>query len=435
MIYVRARNNNTTKVWRKGRRPHPIILAVCATALQTFASLPQGNRIKSFMRFDTDSFPIGVDNCSTFCLTDNKNDFIGPLQRANTHVNGIGGHQKGKWIGTVQWPVVDDEGKRHELLIPNTILVPEGSIPFRLLSPQHFGQENFKRGIDTHAKGTLNMTSGVDNWLSWGDLKYSVTIQLTQGSNIALINTDSGYSRFSAFVDLVDNEDPYPVNVSQSIQFADQNLPTAPSPSSNDATETEGDPPTTEGVPSPPSATTNQPHVVDFLQEELCLPTVEETEDNESKLDNPTHELLLFHYRLAHEPFKNLQLMAKQGILPKRLANCYYGKASKVPWCVKGDPKDCKLFQATVAGQVVSVDQLKSTVPGLVGQIKGWLTVQWYHVATIFVDHYSRLSFVYQTLPKRPSWRSMPSKGIPAPWESRYFTTMPTTAASAKTSS
>jgi hypothetical protein len=29
------------------------------------------------------------------------------------------------------------------------------------------------------------------------------------------------------------------------------------------------------------------------------------------------------------------------------------------------------------------------------GQIKGWLTVQRYHIATVFVDHFSRLSFVY----------------------------------------
>jgi hypothetical protein len=50
---------------------------------------------------------------------------------------------------------------------------------------------------------------------------------------------------------------------------------------------------------------------------------------------------------------------------------------------------------ATVAGQVVSVDQLQSTVPGLVGQMKGWPTIQRYNYATVFVDQYSRLSYVY----------------------------------------
>jgi GAG-pre-integrase domain len=147
---------------------------------------------------------------------------------------------------------------------------------------------------------------------------------------------------------------------------------------------------------------TDQPHVISFLPSENCMPIVEEAEDEETKLNNPAHELLLYHYRLGHESFANLQAMAKAGILPNRLANCripqcaacHYGKASKVPWRVKGDPKDGKLFEATVTGQVVSVDQLQSTVPGLVSQMKGWLTVQRYKYATIFVDHYSRLSFV-----------------------------------------
>jgi hypothetical protein len=76
-------------------------------------------------------------------------------------------------------------------------------------------------------------------------------------------------------------------------------------------------------------------------------------------------------------------------------AACHFGKASKVLWQVKGNPKDGQLFQTTVAGQVVSVDQLKSTVPGFVGQMKGWLTNQRYHVATVFVDHYSRISYVH----------------------------------------
>jgi hypothetical protein len=74
---------------------------------------------------------------------------------------------------------------------------------------------------------------------------------------------------------------------------------------------------------------------------------------------------------------------------------CHFGKASKVLWQVKGNPKDGQLFQTTVAEQVVSVNQLKSTIPGFVRHMKGWLTNQQYHIATIFVDHYSRLSYVH----------------------------------------
>jgi hypothetical protein len=372
------------------------------------------------MHFDTDSFPIGVDSCATCCITDNKDDFQpGTIRQANTRVEGIGGHQKGDWTGTAQWPVTDDSGRQHRLLIPNTLLVQKGHLPFRLLSPQHFAQENYKSGVDSNNRGTDARTCGVDNILSWADHKFKITTALSKGSNVAIINSTAGYSRFSAFANLVappdepgdlfhphlipDDEEPisrYQSNAGAiTLEGAHQNPA---------HTRPEGAPPihgTNEGVP-PTSATTTQqdaPHVIDFTQEDLCLPATEAVEEDESKLTNPEHELLLYHFKLGHEPFNNLQQMASDGIIPRRLASCrvpkcaacYYGKASKVPWRVKGDPKDGQLFTATVAGQVVSVDQLKSTVPGLVGQIKGWLTNQRYHVATIFVDHHSRLGFVH----------------------------------------
>jgi hypothetical protein len=402
MVYVPAHKrkaNSRVRLWRKGHNVCGVLLVYC------HASLEQTSRIKGFMNFDTDSFPIGVDNCATYCISDNQNDFVGPLQHSNTLVSGIGGHQKGKWTGTVRWPVVNDTGQRHELLIPNTVLLPKGSLPFRLLSPQHFGQENFKCGIDTTARGTMNFTSGIDNVLTWADCTYRITTQLTKGSNIALINSDAGYKKFSAFVDLVEQADEPADLFSSHLIPDDESIPPdnddrsisfQPSDSRNEG-GTEGAPPT--------STTNTLPHVIDFLdgEQDFCMPLTEETEDDESRLDNPTHELLMYHYRLAHEPFTNLQQMAKDGILPKRLANCrvpqcaacHYGKASKIPWRVKGDPKDGQIFQATMAGQVVSVDQLKSTVPGLVGQIKGWPTTMRYHIATVFVDHFSRFSFIH----------------------------------------
>lgn len=95
--------------------------------------------------------------------------------------------------------------------------------------------------------------------------------------------------------------------------------------------------------------------------------------------------------------------MAHQGQLPHHLASCkipqcaafLYGKATKWPWqtrtpankvtpTVVSDPRDC-----------VSVNHLISSTPGLVAQIQGWLIRHWYAVTTVFVDHYSQLSFIY----------------------------------------
>jgi hypothetical protein len=41
------------------------------------------------------------------------------------------------------------------------------------------------------------------------------------------------------------------------------------------------------------------------------------------------------------------------------------------------------------------VDQLESPVPGFVGQNKGYFYRKIYKVATIFVDHFSRMSFMH----------------------------------------
>jgi hypothetical protein len=100
--------------------------------------------------------------------------------------------------------VTNKEGVHHYLLMKSTILIPKGTLPFRLLSPQHFGQENFTSGLDSDRCGTLSVTSGLDNVLSWSDHKYCITTHLDPGSNIAIINADAGYSNFSAFMSQVE---------------------------------------------------------------------------------------------------------------------------------------------------------------------------------------------------------------------------------------
>jgi hypothetical protein len=61
----------------------------------------------------------------------------------------------------------------------------------------------------------------------------------------------------------------------------------------------------------------------------------------------------------------------------------------------RGSENKNKIAAATVPGQIVSVDQMQSTVPGLVGQIKGILTQQQYHYVTVFADQFSGLIFVH----------------------------------------
>ena len=93
--------------------------------------------------------------------------------------------------------------------------------------------------------------------------------------------------------------------------------------------------------------------------------------------------------------------MATQGELPRKLAmvippfctTCKYGKQTKCPWHTKG--QQTHLHMVTQPGQVILVNQLKSMTPGFVVQLKGLLMTQRYHYATIFVDQFSRLSYVF----------------------------------------
>jgi GAG-pre-integrase domain len=97
---------------------------------------------------------------------------------------------------------------------------------------------------------------------------------------------------------------------------------------------------------------------------------------NESFVDHPAAELLGWHHRLSHISMNRLQRMTTQGFLPKRLAtcrlpicqSCTYGKATRRAWRTK---HKTETVTAISPGQCVSVDQLESTLPGLIGQMKG----------------------------------------------------------------
>ena len=95
--------------------------------------------------------------------------------------------------------------------------------------------------------------------------------------------------------------------------------------------------------------------------------------------------------------------MAGHGLLSKRLAKaripvcsgCEHGKVTRHPWRTTGSRHKILNNQVTQPGDCISVDQLESTVPGLVAQLKGIPTKTHYRAATIFIDHYSKLSYVH----------------------------------------
>ena len=119
--------------------------------------------------------------------------------------------------------------------------------------------------------------------------------------------------------------------------------------------------------------------------------------DEEDRQEStPEVELLMAHHRFQHISFSKLQEMARQGILPRRLAQCkipscsacLYGNAMKRAWRSKQE-KQRQRNKTLKPGEVTSVDQMVSPVPGLIAQMVGFLTKQLYKYATVFVDQAS----------------------------------------------
>ena len=59
------------------------------------------------------------------------------------------------------------------------------------------------------------------------------------------------------------------------------------------------------------------------------------------------------------------------------------------------DSQKRPIFPVTRSGQCVSVDQMVSREARFIAQLKGKLTTGRYTIVTVFVDHYSRLRYIY----------------------------------------
>ena len=134
-------------------------------------------------------------------------------------------------------------------------------------------------------------------------------------------------------------------------------------------------------------------------------PTPHHKEDDDMMLADAANqvELMQWHYRFGYLTFLKLKQLALNGEIPKKLATvapskcagCLFGTMTKVPWHGKETKSSHKVFVATKPGECVFVNQMTSTKLGFVAQLKGKLTKKRYCCATVFVDHFSRLQYLY----------------------------------------
>jgi len=418
-------------------------------------------------RFDSDSARVGIDNRCSACISHDINDFES-VHECNKVIKGFGGSKDtAVKTGTLVWNLEDDQGMVHKLRIPNSYYAPNGQA--RLLSPQHMahalkdplgtgettnGKEcqlywmnkQFTRTVqrDENNVFTFDLAPGFSNYHAFCSEvrnedpteipESDITDDLYAQNNY--VSDDSDDDADSDIESVADSEGEEVPSEQQEIlrhvespkwprmtrQWFQREPTTAPKQESDD--QFDGTAKETEQEAEMEVETVNEnevdepdmPQSVEFdlngsnaKNVNVPLPAIipDEEEQIEEK-ETAAAQLLRIHHNFGHISMRKLQNMAKQGVLPKRLANCkvpmcsacMFAKATKRPWRSK-KRKQYRCNRPTRPGEVVSVDQMVSNTPGLVAHMTGNPTTARYKYATVFVDQATRFTFTY--LQKRAS--------------------------------
>jgi hypothetical protein len=124
--------------------------------------------ISNKVQFDSDSKRILIDNCASYSISHDKEDFVGELKPVKRQIKGINGTLGDVQKGTIIWWIEDDYGCPHKKILPGSLYIPTS--PSRLLSPQHWAQV----AHDEYPilNGTHCITYADRIVLKWNQLRY-----------------------------------------------------------------------------------------------------------------------------------------------------------------------------------------------------------------------------------------------------------------------
>ena len=322
---------------------------------------------------DSDSFTIGLDNHASFSMSNDKRHFVGTIRQYRTStVKGVGGSLPIKGIGTVKWKITDDNGRQHAFEISGTLYVP--GLRNSMLSPQHWAAQMVK----TTNQPAWEETRPSKSILYWNGGRSKRTVPLHPNTNTPIMESSIGATNYRVF-ETVFNKIHLPSSVICSSGLINDDI----------------------------DEQIHEQNMMDIIKDDMLskseLKFIRSNEDEDIKMDDPQAELLRWHHRLGHTSFKTIRLLAAANMLPRHLlqakipkcSSCQYGAMTKRPWRGRSQPSKIKPTMVRGPGDCVSVDQMESSLPGFMAQLKGRLTKKRYNYATIFVDHYSRLKYVH----------------------------------------
>ena len=374
--------------------------------------------------FDSGMIPVGIDSCTSATVSGEEQLFIGRIEPVTgMWLNGVSGAIPIIGKGTMQLTFDDDAGQRRQHLIHDAYFAPR--LRLTLLSPRQWTNQGPRnRKLEPVRSVSLCGDAVTMHFEGYG----TKTIALSDGArDIPILHTKPGRNAFCTFL-MSQHLTAHEARTRPTALTLDQlELPPDAVLQDRELRRAEREKQATAAVPEDPfdlrgsTAPTLRDTFVDTFQEpeikEMNFDDILTGEWDDTAIEANLPELterdkktlmLRWHYRLGHMPFKDLKATAKAGLLDKRLATigefpfcpgCQFGKAHKRQWRHRSKKKDGsrkRIRQATRPGEVVSLDTMDSrNVPGLMPQLRGTPTRQRYHYATVFVDHYSDLTYVH----------------------------------------
>ena len=387
-------NKNRTKRCKYKSKKYVRIMSYGVMALEVKAM-----KRSNIVRFDTDSAPVGIDNRCTGCISHVAQDFIGQLRESGKSIKGFGGTRTSNVkVGTLLWRWMDDNGNEFKFTIPNSFYVPSGGV--RLLSPQHWAKT--QRGSKKNGHhGTLSQTTSNDITLMWNERKNKLTVPLSKESNVGTFHLAPGYNKYDEFRCMMAMEqDDMPI-ISMEAPISQEKMneknPGIWKRDRNDVSDSFND-----KEPIETNWDMNEDHVKEYNK----INPEDQIEWNALSTDNKdetTNSLLKLHQQFGHISFAKLQIMAKKGVIPSKYGTCdipvcqacAYAKMIRKPWRNKPMAKYVSDQDNLKPGDIISVDQMVSPVPGFIAQMTGKLTTKRYKYSTVFVDQSSKLGYVH----------------------------------------
>jgi len=311
-------------------------------------------------------------------MSSDKSDFVGPITPIRGTIEGIGTVEGEMGLGSVLINIVDQNMLKHQITIPNSLYAPSinhKTSVLRLLSPQHWKQQWHK-----HSLGTMDHRS-TDNGelITVREGNHEYEIEATLGlTNIPEFYSAPGFNKYCAFTASLET-DKAKVHTPSDVELQKEQTRQTRSQLIKKILEEDG-------------LTDNPDQILD---------TIDFLHHNEHLHSDIQRKVLHLHHSMDHASFQKMKILSDKGMLPFTIpdgmeqpmcAACMFAKAVR-----RNRPKipthDSK--PATLAGQRVSIDQLESSTPGFIAQTTGVLTNDSYRVATVFVDNYSRFSYIH----------------------------------------